>query len=152
LTATPARHFSGRGFIRNKTLWASYVLDAGDYKLYLGGDSGYDTHFKQIGDKFGPIDLAILENGQYNADWPYIHMMPEQTVQASIDLQAKVLFPVHWGKFTLALHPWNEPAIRVTNKAAEMNMAITTPKIGQQIILDSLYPAEKWWYLDDENR
>lgn len=151
LTATPARHFSGRGFVRNKTLWASYVLDAGDYKLYLGGDSGYDTHFKQIGDKFGPFDLAVLENGQYNADWPYIHMMPEQTVQASIDLKAKVLFPVHWGKFTLALHPWNEPAIRITKRAKEVNMPLTTPKIGQQIILDSLYPAEKWWYLDKTN-
>ena len=146
LTATPARHFSGRGFTRNKTLWASYVLNTGSYQLYLGGDSGYDAHFKQIGDKFGAFDLAILENGQYDAYWPYIHMMPEQTVQASIDLNAKVLFPVHWGKYSLAMHDWNDPAIRITKKAAEMNVPLTTPRIGEQIIVDSLYPNDKWWY------
>jgi L-ascorbate metabolism protein UlaG (beta-lactamase superfamily) len=146
LTATPARHFSGRGFTRNKTLWSSYVLDTRNYKIYLGGDSGYDTHFKQIGEKFGPFDLAILENGQYDANWPYIHMMPEQTVQASVDLGAKVLFPVHWAKFSLALHTWNEPAIRITKAAEQMNVKLTTPKIGEQIIVDSVYPSAKWWY------
>lgn len=146
LTATPARHFSGRGFTRNKTLWASYVLNTGKHKIYIGGDSGYDTHFRQIGDKFGPFDIVILENGQYNEDWPYIHMMPEQTVQASIDLQGKVLFPVHWGKYTLALHSWNDPVIRLTAKAEELKVNVTTPKIGQQIILDSIYPSDKWWY------
>ncbi len=146
ITATPARHFSGRGLVRNKTLWASYVLNTGKYKIYIGGDSGYDTHFRQIGDKFGPFDMVILENGQYNEDWPYIHMMPEQTVQASIDLQGKMLFPVHWGKYTLALHPWNDPVIRLTQKAEELKVNVTTPKIGQQIIIDSLYPNDKWWY------
>jgi L-ascorbate metabolism protein UlaG (beta-lactamase superfamily) len=146
LTATPARHFSGRGFTRNKTLWASYVLNTGSYKLYLGGDSGYDTHFKQIGEKLGPFDLAILENGQYDANWPYIHMMPEQTVQATIDLDAKVLFPVHWGKYTLALHPWNESAIRVRQAADDRKVQVTMPRIGEQIVVDSKYPSEKWWY------
>lgn len=145
LTATPARHFSGRGFIRNKTLWASYVLNTGFSSLYLGGDSGYDTHFKMIGERYGPFDLAILENGQYDENWPNIHMMPEETVQASIDLKAAVLLPVHWGKFTLAVHDWNEPAIRVTRKAAEMNVKITTPKIGEQIIIKHTYPNEQWW-------
>ncbi|HSI89957.1 MAG TPA: MBL fold metallo-hydrolase, partial [Adhaeribacter sp.] len=83
LTATPARHFSGRGLKRGKSLWASFVLETPDHKIYIGGDSGYDTHFKSIGEKFGPIDIAILETGQYNKNWPYIHMMPEQTVQAA---------------------------------------------------------------------
>ncbi len=147
LTAAPARHFSGRGFVRNKTLWASYILHTGDYQLYLGGDSGYDSHFKQIGEKFGSFDLAILENGQYNEYWPYIHMMPEQTVQASIDLNAKILLPVHWAKFSLSVHDWNEPAIRITKKAAEMNVQLTTPRIGEQIIVDDFYPDDKWWYI-----
>jgi L-ascorbate metabolism protein UlaG (beta-lactamase superfamily) len=146
LTATPARHFSGRGFVRNKTLWASYVLNTGKHNIYIGGDSGYDTHFREIGDKYGPFDIVILENGQYDANWPYIHMMPEQTVQASIDLQGKVLFPVHWGKYTLAAHPWNDPAIRVTRKAEELKVQVTTPRIGEQIIIDSIYPSDKWWY------
>src|SRR5690606_12893097 len=83
ITATPARHFSGRSFKRNTTLWASYVLQTKNLKLYLGGDSGYDTHFKEIGTKYGPFDLAILENGQYDKKWKYIHMMPEEVVQAS---------------------------------------------------------------------
>lgn len=104
MTAAPARHFSGRDFARNKTLWSSFILKTTNHTIYLGGDSGYDTHFKIIGEKFGPFDLALLECGQYNEDWPYIHMMPEQTVQASIDLKAAVLMPIHWGKFKLSLH------------------------------------------------
>lgn len=146
LAATPARHFSGRGFTRNQTLWASYVLNTGGSKIYIGGDSGYDAHFREIGERFGPFDLAILENGQYNENWPLIHMMPEQTVQACIDLGAKVLFPVHWGKFTLAVHAWNEPAIRVSQQAEKMNVQLTMPRIGEQIMIDSLYPSAKWWY------
>lgn len=145
LTATPARHFSGRGLVRNKTLWASYVFRTGFSSIYIGGDSGYDTHFKMIGERFGPFDLAILENGQYDENWPNIHMMPEETVQASIDLKADVLLPVHWAKFTLAVHDWNEPAIRVTKKSAELNVKITTPKIGEQIIIKHTYPDEPWW-------
>ncbi len=94
--ATPARHFTGRTIKRNETLWTSYVLYMHGYKIFLGGDSGYDKQFKIIGDKHGPFDLAILESGQYGDAWPYIHMLPEETVQAAIDLQAKVLLPVHW--------------------------------------------------------
>jgi L-ascorbate metabolism protein UlaG (beta-lactamase superfamily) len=145
LTAAPARHFSGRSFNRNKTLWSSFVLNAPGYKLYLGGDSGYDSHFKTIGEKFGPFDIAILESGQYNEQWPQIHMMPEQTVQASIDLKAKVLLPVHWSKFALALHPWNEPVDRVLAKAKELNVKVTTPMIGEPVVLNQSYPEKKWW-------
>jgi L-ascorbate metabolism protein UlaG (beta-lactamase superfamily) len=146
LIATPARHFSGRNLTnRNSTLWASYVLLSDAYRIYLGGDSGYDIHYKEIGDKYGPFDLVILESGQYHPFWPNIHMMPEETVQASIDLQAKVLLPVHWGKFTLALHAWDDPITRVEKKAAQLNVKITTPMIGESIIIDSLYPEKKWW-------
>jgi L-ascorbate metabolism protein UlaG (beta-lactamase superfamily) len=144
-TATPARHFSGRGFERAKTLWSSFVLKTNNYSLYLGADSGYDTHFKEIGQQYGPFDLAILESGQYNEAWAKIHMMPEETVQASIDLQAKLLLPVHWGKFSLALHPWNEPIERVVKKADELQVKITTPLIGEPIILGEKEPASKWW-------
>jgi L-ascorbate metabolism protein UlaG (beta-lactamase superfamily) len=145
LTAAPARHFSGRGIKRGKTLWASFILKTATHNIYIGGDSGYDTHFKEIGNKYGPFDIAILEAGQYNAHWPHIHMMPEETVQACADLQAKVLLPVHWGKFTLSLHPWNEPVKRVIKKAAELNIKVTTPMIGEPVILDSSYPSSHWW-------
>lgn len=104
ITATPVRHLSGRGFKRNQAMWASFVLQTPSKKIFVGGDSGYDTHFAQIGNEHGPFDLAILECGQYNNAWRYIHMMPEQTVQAAIDLKAKILMPVHWAKFALALH------------------------------------------------
>jgi len=145
LIAAPARHFSGRGIARAKTLWSSFILKTKDHTIYLGGDSGYDTHFKQLGEQYGPFDLAILESGQYNEDWKSIHMMPEETVQASLDLQAKRLFPVHWGKFSLAFHPWDEPVKRVVNKAAELNVLLTTPRIGEPMIIGSNYPCDRWW-------
>jgi L-ascorbate metabolism protein UlaG (beta-lactamase superfamily) len=145
LTAAPARHFSGRSFTRNKTLWSSFILQSGGYNIYIGSDSGYDAHFKTIGDKFGSFDIALLEAGQYNTAWPDIHMMPEDTVRASLDLKAKVLMPVHWGKFALGLHPWDEPVKRVIAKAGELNVKVTTPRIGEQVVLDSSYPDSMWW-------
>jgi len=145
LTAAPARHFSGRGIRRGKTLWSSFILKTDQYNIYLGGDSGYDTHFKSIGEKYGPFDLAILECGQYNPNWKHIHMMPEETAQAAIDLKAKMLLPVHWGKFTLSLHPWNDSIIRVTKKANELGIKVTTPLIGEPVVIGSSYPSREWW-------
>ena len=144
-TAVPARHFSGRLFKRGQTLWSSFVLKTPSHAFYLGGDSGYDTHFKEIGDQYGPFDLAVLECGQYNDNWRHIHMMPEQTAQAAVDLRAKVLMPVHWGKFTLALHPWNEPIERVRAKAEELNVPLATPRIGEPVILSGPMPISTWW-------
>ncbi len=145
LTALPARHFSGRGFTRNQTLWSSFAFKTKNKNIYIGGDSGYDDHFKKIGKKHGPFDLSILECGQYNPAWGYIHMMPEEVAQAAEDLGTKLLLPVHWAKFTLALHTWTDPIERVTKAAAEKNIAITTPMIGETIILDTYTPSTTWW-------
>jgi len=145
LIAAPARHFSGRTFARAKTLWSSFVLRTPEHCIYIGGDSGYETHFKTIGEQYGPMDIAILECGQYDEQWPNIHMMPEQTVEAALDLRAKMLLPVHWGKFSLSLHPWDEPIRRALAKASELNVKITTPKIGEPLILGEAYPQEIWW-------
>jgi len=145
LTAAPGRHFSGRGLKRGQTLWSSFILKTPLNNLYLGGDSGYDKHFKEIGNKYGPFDLAILEAGQYNTMWPYIHMMPEETVQAAIDLKAKKLLPVHWGKFSLAMHAWDEPIKRVLAKANELNLPVLTPRIGEPIFLDKDFMNIDWW-------
>ncbi|MFD2287301.1 MBL fold metallo-hydrolase [Pedobacter petrophilus] len=144
-TAVPARHFTGRKVKRNQTLWSAFVLETEKSRLFLGGDSGYDTHFAEIGKTYGPFDLAILECGQYNAYWPFIHMYPEETVQAAIDLKAKVLLPVHWGKFSLAMHPWNEPIQRVVSAAKESRLHLVTPRPGETIILDRYLPDAKWW-------
>jgi L-ascorbate metabolism protein UlaG (beta-lactamase superfamily) len=145
LTAAPARHFSGRGFKRGGSLWASYVLSIFGHYLYLGGDSGYDTHFKVIGEKFGPFDIAFLECGQYNTNWPQIHMTPEEAVQACIDLKAATLLPVHWAKFALSTHAWNDPVKRVVTAASEKKVAVTTPMIGEPIIINRHYPNTPWW-------
>ena len=147
LTAAPARHFSGRGIKRAQTLWSSFILESSKHNLYLGGDSGYDSHFKEIGEKYGPFDLAILEAGQYNTMWPYIHMMPEETVQAAIDLKSKALMPVHWGKFTLSMHAWNEPVKRVLEKAKTMNLKTITPQIGEVAPIISYKSLKDWWNL-----
>ncbi|MEP7143236.1 MAG: MBL fold metallo-hydrolase [Ferruginibacter sp.] len=137
---TPARHFSGRTLKRNRSIWMSFVLQTPRMKIFLGGDSGYDTHFAEIGNKYGPFDLAILECGQYNAYWKYIHMMPEETVQAGIDLKAKKILPVHWGKFSLSLHDWDEPIKRITIEAAKKNMPLLHPVIGEKVDLDNQTP------------
>jgi L-ascorbate metabolism protein UlaG (beta-lactamase superfamily) len=145
LIATPARHFSGRWVKRNQSLWASYILRSNAFCLYLGGDSGYDSHFKTIGEQYGPFDLVILENGQYNRHWPFIHMHPEETAQAAVDLKAKALLPVHWGKFSLAMHAWNEPIERVVKKAATLQQQIVIPYFGEAIEIGSVYPLREWW-------
>ncbi len=144
---TPSRHFSGRGlFDRASTLWASWVIKGKKDNIYFSGDSGYDTHFKEIGEKYGPFDIALLECGQYNEDWKYIHMMPEETAQAAVDLQAKLAMPIHWGAFTLAYHDWMEPVERMTKKAKELNVNVATPRVGEVLQLKSSHiPQEKWW-------
>lgn len=145
LTAAPARHFSGRGLKRGQSLWSSFVLQTPAHHIYLGGDSGYDDHFKTIGKKFGPFDLAILEAGQYNVMWPLIHMMPEETVQAALDLQAKALMPVHWGKFRLSMHPWNEPVKRVLMEAGANGLTVLTPRIGEPLRPGENQKTIAWW-------
>jgi L-ascorbate metabolism protein UlaG (beta-lactamase superfamily) len=145
IIAVPARHFSGRGFTRAKTLWSAFVLKIDGYKIFIGGDSGYDTHFKTIGEQHGPFDIAMLEAGQYGVNWPNIHMMPEETIFAAKDLNTKVLMPVHWGKFALAMHNWDEPINRVVQEAHKQNVKLTTPLIGEVVVLDSIYPNKEWW-------
>jgi L-ascorbate metabolism protein UlaG (beta-lactamase superfamily) len=142
---TPSRHFSGRAFKRNNSLWLSFVLTSPSKKIFIGGDSGYDTHFKTIGEKFGPFDLAILENGQYNQYWKFIHMMPEEAVQAAIDLKAKQLLPVHWAKFSLSIHAWDEPIARLTEEAEKKGLTVLTPMIGESVYLDRQNYFSEWW-------
>ncbi len=144
----PARHFSGRGFSRKNTLWASYLIESPSMKIYVGGDSGYDSFFTEIGDKFGPIDLVILDNGQYNDAWKEIHMHPEQVVQAAHDLKAKQLFPVHSSKYVLATHSWDEPLKEVTrlNQESGNPIPLFTPLIGTKVNLDeSSFDFSQWW-------
>lgn len=145
---TPSQHFSGRRGPRgNTTLWASWVVIAKEHRIYFSGDSGYDIHFSQIGEKYGPFDLAFMENGQYNAIWPMSHMFPQETVQAGVDIQAKNLQPIHWGAFKLSTHQWNEPVLDVVQYAKETELSILLPKIGEQVEVDNAQNIEKdGWY------
>lgn len=145
ITAAPARHFSGRSLKRNLTLWSSFVLQLHGYNIYLGGDSGYDSHFKKIGERFGPFDIALLENGQYGENWPLIHMTPEEGIQAALDLKTRMLMPIHWAKFSLALHAWDDSIKRSVKEAKLRDVKITTPQIGEPVILNSSYPQTAWW-------
>ncbi|WP_244525809.1 MBL fold metallo-hydrolase [Sphingobacterium wenxiniae] len=144
ITSTTARHFSGRAFKRNTSLWSSFVLN-GSKKIFVGGDSGYGKHFKEIGTQYGPFDFVILENGQYDKMWHYIHMMPEEVVQVAQELQAAYLIPVHSSKFPLANHSWDDPLIRVTTAAHAKHVDIITPQIGQVVSLDSVPETSAWW-------
>ncbi len=147
LHTAPARHFSGRSLTRNNTLWLSFILQTPDLKLYLGGDSGYDTHFAEIGEKFGGFDLALLDNGQYNLAWQAIHMLPDEALKAAKDLQTKRLFPVHSSKFKLAYHPWDEPLKTISKlNEKEYHFPLVTPKIGEIVHLnDNTQTFSKWW-------
>lgn len=142
----PARHFSGRRFKRNQTLWTAFVLTTPTMKIFMSGDGGYDKHFAEAQKKFGDIDLAILENGQNNKNWKYIHTSPEQVLQAAKDLHAKRILPVHSSKFSLAMHNWDEPLKRITELNKEFNLNVITPMIGEKVNLkDSEQKFSRWW-------
>jgi L-ascorbate metabolism protein UlaG (beta-lactamase superfamily) len=147
IACTPSRHLSGRSLLnRFSTLWCSWVIEIDGQKIYFSGDSGYTPQFKEIGDKYGPIDFAMMECGQYNYRWSDIHMMPEETAQAAADVQAKIFMPIHWGSFKLSLHDWDDPVKRVTAKANELTLPIITPQIGEIFgIPDSTAAIDYWW-------
>lgn len=140
-----SRHFSGRTFKRNNTLWLSFLLETPNQKIFLGGDGGYDDRFKAIGQRFGSIDLAILENGQYNVAWQAIHCLPEETLKAAKEMNAKRIMPVHSGKFSLALHDWNEP-LREISRLNAGHIPLVTPRIGEPVrINDTTQVFTDWW-------
>lgn len=146
LTAAPARHFSGRGILdRNKTQWASWAVKGVEQNIYFSGDGGYGPHFKDIGEKLGPFDIAMVECGQYNELWKAIHMLPEQSVQAGMDVKGKTLMPIHWGAFDLAPHVWQDPIVRFTEEAKKLKVDYVTPIIGDRFTIGLDNPRPTWW-------
>ena len=147
-TAAPARHFSGRGITdRNKTQWASWVVEGSKDKIYFSGDGGYGPHFKEIGERLGPFKFAMVECGQYNEMWSAIHMMPEQSVRAGLDVKGETLMPIHWGAFDLAPHVWQDPILRFTQKANDLNANYVTPTIGERFVVGVDQPRDEWWIM-----
>jgi L-ascorbate metabolism protein UlaG (beta-lactamase superfamily) len=146
LVATPAQHFSGRGvFDGNETLWTSWVIKTSQHSLFFSGDSGYFDGFRLIGERYGPFDLTMLETGAYDKDWADIHMTPEQSVQAHLDLNGRVLMPIHNGTFDLALHPWYEPFVRLSTAATIHKIEVATPIMGEQVLLNQPRINQHWW-------
>lgn len=142
----PARHFSGRSFQKNNTLWASYMLQSSLGNMYISGDTGYESHFADIKKQFGTIHFAIMENGQYNQDWRYIHLMPEDLVKAVNDLQPDRFFTVHNSKYALGKHAWYEPLDQIYKASVKDSLPLLTPMIGELVILgDSVRQPAKWW-------
>lgn len=147
-TATPAQHFSGRRMgNRNVTLWASWAIRGQHNSLFFSGDGGYNSHFGEIGKKLGPFDLALVECGQYNTVWKDMHMMPEESVQAGVDVGASVIMPIHWGAFTLSIHGWQEPPLRFIEAAKQKNIPYVHPFIGERMEPLRGFAGEQWWTL-----
>lgn len=145
---TPSKHFSGRGlFNRDTTLWGGWVILGKNTRFYTSGDGGYDQHFKEIGKKYGPFDITLIEGGQYDRRWSWVHMTPEEAVQAHLDVNGKNMMLIHWGAFTLAYHGWTEPIERALKAAKEKEVNLILPEIGETAELDrDLHiPISSWW-------
>lgn len=145
---TPSKHFSGRGlFNRNSTLWGGWVILGKNTRFYTSGDGGYDEHFKEIGKKYGPFDITLIEGGQYDRRWSWVHMTPEKAVQAHLDVNGKNMMLIHWGAFTLAYHGWTEPIERALKAAKEKEVNLIAPEISETVQLDSdlHIPISSWW-------
>jgi len=143
---TPAQHYTGRGLgDGDATLWGSYVIKGPHHKIYFSGDSGYFEGFKQIGDKYGPFDYTLIECGAYNERWLYVHMLPEETIQAHLDLKGKILQPMHWGTFDQALHSWYDPMVRAARTADSLGIKLSTPVVGETITVSDSLKTKRWW-------
>lgn len=146
IISTPAQHFSGRGiFDRDETLWSSFVIESSNHKLFYSGDSGYFDGFSEIGDKYGPFDTAFLECGAYNEKWHHIHMYPEETIRAGLDLRTKIIHPIHWGTFNLSIHAWYEPMERAWKEADKKDIKLALPVVGETVNYNLKIPDSKWW-------
>ena len=145
VTATPARHFSGRGIVnRNETLWSSFVIKGREHNIFFGADSGWHPGFKEIGDAYGPFDLTILEIGAYGKNWPDIHMGPNHASNAHLALKGGLMMPIHWGTFNLALHDWYEPIELLIAYAREKNIELFVPEPGKPTDVTGALNTE-WW-------
>ncbi|WP_404345458.1 MBL fold metallo-hydrolase [Vreelandella venusta] len=145
IVVTPARHYSGRTFKRNQTLWVGFALLSSETRLFFSGDTGYGPHFSELGQAYGPFDWVTLDAGQYDPRWANIHMNPEQAVQAANDLQARAMTPKHVGRFSLSPHAWDDPFVRLADASQGQEYALWTPTIGQPMYLDQREQSFSRW-------
>jgi L-ascorbate metabolism protein UlaG (beta-lactamase superfamily) len=144
-TATSARHFSGRGFSRDRTLWSSWVVAGDTRRLFYTGDSGYFEGYAAIGETHGPFDVTLMQIGAYDPAWPNIHMYPEEAVSAHLDLRGDLLIPVHWATFNLAVHSWADPVNRLWREAKARDVRLAIPRPGERVVANDPPPVDGWW-------
>jgi L-ascorbate metabolism protein UlaG (beta-lactamase superfamily) len=146
ITATPARHFSGRGLKgAGQTLWAGWAFRGATHRVFYSGDTAMHDDFVAIGERLGPFDFTMIEAGAYDAMWADVHLGPEQAVQAHQLVRGDVMLPVHWGLFDLALHGWTEPMERVIAAAEKAGVRVAAPKPGGMVEPALVGPVERWW-------
>jgi L-ascorbate metabolism protein UlaG (beta-lactamase superfamily) len=144
--ATPARHFSGRGFgTTNGTFWSSWIVETDRRRIFFSGDTGLTPEFEEIGRRLGPFDLVMLEVGAYHPAWGSIHLGPDNALIAHQLLGGGTLMPVHWGTFDLALHAWDEPAERLAVRASQTGARLVTPRLGRPIEPAHVESVDPWW-------
>ena len=142
---TAARHFSGRGFSRDETLWSSWVIAGPNRRAFYSGDTGYFPGFAAIGAEFGPFDVTLVQIGAYGDAWPDIHMIPEDGVATHVDVRGGLMVPVHWCTFNLALHDWSEPADRAWREAKARDVTLAVPRPGERVDVDNPPAVDGWW-------
>ena len=149
IASTPAQHYSGRYILdSNKSLWTSWIIKTDKYTIFDSGDTGYGEHFKKISQKYGDIDLALLDSGQYSESWHEVHMFPEEAVDVAKDLNAKIAMPIHYGAFVLSNHSWDDPVERFVRYAKENNVKYITPILGETVNLEEYTNYEQEWWKD----
>jgi L-ascorbate metabolism protein UlaG (beta-lactamase superfamily) len=152
LTATPARHFSGRWVDRFlSTLWAGWAMRGPEHAVFYSGDTGFHPEFKEIGERLGPFDLTMMESGAYSSTWTDVHLGPEQAVIAHKMVGGEVMLPVHWGLFDLAFHGWSDPIERVLAAAERLDVTVVTPRPGASVELSDVYTVDRWWPVTSQN-
>jgi L-ascorbate metabolism protein UlaG (beta-lactamase superfamily) len=142
---TPARHFSGRGFSRDQTLWGSWVIAGPNRRVFYSGDTGYFGSFTEVGSEFGPFDATLIQIGAYGEGWPDIHMTPEDGLRAHVDVRGGLLIPVHWCTFVLAFHPWSQPVERLWQQAKQEGVSLVVPRPGERVDVDAPPEPDPWW-------
>ncbi|MCT2588115.1 MBL fold metallo-hydrolase [Actinophytocola gossypii] len=146
LTATAARHFSGR--LRpggNGTLWASWVVAGAGQRVFYTGDSGFFDGYREIGERYGPFDVTFIQIGAYSPYWPDIHMTPEEGVATHRAVGGGLLVPVHWATFNLAMHAWSEPVERLLTDAARHDVQVAVPRPGELLSVADAPDPDGWW-------
>ena len=146
LVATPARHFSGRSlFDGDATLWSSWALIGPRHRVFFSGDTGMFPGFAEIGQRHGPFDATLIETGGYSALWADVHLGPEQAVQAHQALRGRLLVPIHWGTFSMAMHGWTEPVERLAVAAKDAGVAVAVPRPGESVTPGTPAQVVRWW-------